>query len=98
MAGLCKGGNEPPGSLKASRDEASTELGGNEPPGSLKSISYYLGLVVLWSVALYGAETWTLRRSEAKRLDAFEMWIWRRMKRVKWTMKMCKKVGEQKIM
>ena len=36
------------------------------------------------SVALY-AETWTLRRNEQKRLEAFEMWIWRRMKRVKWT-------------
>ncbi|KAJ4439967.1 hypothetical protein ANN_08098, partial [Periplaneta americana] len=30
-------------------------------------------------------ETWTLRRSEEKRLEAFEMWIWRRMDRVKWT-------------
>ncbi|KAJ4451822.1 hypothetical protein ANN_03296, partial [Periplaneta americana] len=39
----------------------------------------------VWSVALYGAETWTLRRSEEKRLEAFEMWIWRRMERVKWT-------------
>ena len=38
----------------------------------------------VWSVALHGAETWALRRSEPKRLDAFEMWIWRRMERVKW--------------
>ena len=29
----------------------------------------------VWSVALYGAETWTLQRNEQKRLDAFEMWI-----------------------
>ncbi|KAJ4440262.1 hypothetical protein ANN_08401 [Periplaneta americana] len=36
-------------------------------------------------VALYGAKTWTLRRSEEKRIEAFEMWIWRRMERVKWT-------------
>ncbi|KAJ4451395.1 hypothetical protein ANN_02857 [Periplaneta americana] len=35
--------------------------------------------------ALYGAETWTLRRSEEKGIEAFEMWIWRRMERVKWT-------------
>ncbi|KAJ4436026.1 hypothetical protein ANN_18652 [Periplaneta americana] len=39
----------------------------------------------VWIVALYGAETWTLRRIEEKRLEAFEMWIWRRMERVKWT-------------
>ncbi|KAJ4451552.1 hypothetical protein ANN_03018 [Periplaneta americana] len=34
---------------------------------------------------LYGEETWTLRRSEEKRLQAFEMWIWRRMDHVNWT-------------
>ena len=39
----------------------------------------------VWSVALYGAETWTLRRNEQKQLEAFEMWVWRRMERVKWT-------------
>ncbi|KAJ4436368.1 hypothetical protein ANN_19000 [Periplaneta americana] len=39
----------------------------------------------VWSVALYGAETWTVRRSEEKRIEAFEMWIRRRMERVKWT-------------
>ncbi|KAJ4442843.1 hypothetical protein ANN_04436 [Periplaneta americana] len=39
----------------------------------------------VWSVALYGEETWTLRRSEKKCIEAFEMWIWRRMKHVKWT-------------
>ena len=41
----------------------------------------------VWSVMLYGAETWTLRRNEQKRLEAFEMWAWRRMERVKWTYK-----------
>ena len=39
----------------------------------------------VWSVALYGAETWTLRRNEQKQLEAFGMWIWRGMERVKWT-------------
>ena len=39
----------------------------------------------LWSVALYCAETWTLRRNEQKLLEAFEMWLWIRMERVKWT-------------
>ncbi|KAJ4448457.1 hypothetical protein ANN_10473 [Periplaneta americana] len=31
------------------------------------------------------AETWTLRRSEEKRIESFEMWMWRKMERVKWT-------------
>ena len=39
----------------------------------------------VWSVALYGAETWTLRRNEQKRLKACEMLIWRIMERVNWT-------------
>ena len=41
----------------------------------------------VWSVALYGVETWTLRRNEQKGLEAFEMKIWRRMERVKRTKK-----------
>ena len=39
----------------------------------------------VWSVVFHGAETWTLRRNEKNRPDAFDMGIWRRMKRVKWT-------------
>ena len=38
----------------------------------------------MWTVALYDAETWTLRRNEQKRLEAFEIRIWRRMERVSW--------------
>jgi hypothetical protein len=34
----------------------------------------------IWSIALYGAETWTLRKVDQKYLDSFEMWCWRRMK------------------
>ncbi|KAJ4434723.1 hypothetical protein ANN_23291 [Periplaneta americana] len=41
--------------------------------------------VIVWNVALYGAGTWTLRRSEEKRQEEYEMRIWIRMKRVKWT-------------
>ena len=33
---------------------------------------------VVWSGALYGSETWTMRKDEIDRLQAFEMWIWRR--------------------
>ena len=44
----------------------------------------------VWSVALYSAENWTLGRNEEKRLEVFEMWIWRRMERVKWTDKIKK--------
>ena len=39
---------------------------------------------MIWSVVLYGSETWTMRKEDIKRLEAFEMWIWRRMERVSW--------------
>ncbi|KDR09341.1 hypothetical protein L798_15108, partial [Zootermopsis nevadensis] len=39
----------------------------------------------VWSVALYGAETWTLRKKEQKYLESFEMWCWRRIEKIRWT-------------
>ena len=38
----------------------------------------------IWSVALYGAETWTLRAVDQKHLGSFEMWCWRRMEKISW--------------
>ena len=39
---------------------------------------------IVWSVALYGCETWALKKEEIQRLNALEMWIWHRMERVSW--------------
>jgi len=39
----------------------------------------------VWSMALYGAETWTLRAVDQKHLESFEMWCWRRMEKISWT-------------
>jgi len=39
----------------------------------------------IWSIALYGAETWTLRAVDQKHLESFEMWCWRRMEKIIWT-------------
>jgi hypothetical protein len=38
----------------------------------------------VWSIALYGAETWTLRAVDQKYLKNFEMWCWRRMEKISW--------------
>ena len=38
----------------------------------------------IWSIALYGAETWTLRAMDQKHLESFEMWCWRRMEKICW--------------
>ena len=39
---------------------------------------------VVWSTALYGSETWTLKQAERNRLEAFEMWCWRNMEKISW--------------
>ena len=39
----------------------------------------------IWSMVLYGSETWTLLKEDIKRLEAFEMWIWRRIMKISWT-------------
>jgi hypothetical protein len=39
----------------------------------------------IWTIALYGAETWTLRAADQKYLESFEMWCWRRMENISWT-------------
>jgi len=36
-------------------------------------------------LTLYGSETWTLRTEDVKRIQAFEMWIWRKMEKINWT-------------
>jgi hypothetical protein len=38
----------------------------------------------VWSIALYGAETWTLRKLDQKYLESLEMWCWRRMEKISW--------------
>jgi hypothetical protein len=39
----------------------------------------------IWSIALYGAETWTLRKVDQKYLESSERWYWRRMEEINWT-------------
>jgi len=39
----------------------------------------------VWSMAVYGAETWTLRTTDQKSLESFQMWCWRRMEKISWT-------------
>ena len=39
---------------------------------------------LIWSIALYSAETWILKRVDRDRLEAFEMWCWRKMLGIKW--------------
>ena len=45
------------------------------------------GLVkaMVFLVVMYGCESWTLKKAESRRIDAFELWCWRRLLRVPWT-------------
>ena len=38
-----------------------------------------------FSVVMYGCESWTIKKAECRRIDAFELWCWRRLLRVPWT-------------
>jgi len=40
---------------------------------------------MVFPVVMYGCETWTVQKAERRRLDAFELWCWRRLLRVPWT-------------
>ena len=37
---------------------------------------------VVWSALFYGSETWSLKAEDIRRIEAFEMWVWRRMEKV----------------
>ena len=40
---------------------------------------------MVFPVVMYGYESWTIRKAERRRIDAFELWCWRRLLRVPWT-------------
>ena len=40
---------------------------------------------VVFPVVMYGCESWTLKKAEYRRIDAFKLWCWRRLLRVHWT-------------
>ena len=40
---------------------------------------------MIFPVVMYGSESWTVRKAERQRIDAFELWCWRRLLRVPWT-------------
>ena len=39
----------------------------------------------VFPVVMYGCESWTVKKAERRRIDAFELWCWRRLLRVPWT-------------
>jgi hypothetical protein len=52
-----------------------------------KSTKIKIVKTLVWTTLLYGSETWTLRKEDIRKLEALEMWIWRRMEKISWTEK-----------
>ena len=45
----------------------------------------HLVKAIVFPVVMYGCESWTVKKAECRRIDAFELWCWRRLLRVPWT-------------
>ena len=51
------------------------------------SAKVHLVKAIVFPVVMYGCESWTIKKAEHSRIDAFELWCWRRHLRVPWTAK-----------
>ena len=49
------------------------------------STKVHLVKAMVFPVVMYGCESWTVKKGECRRIDAFELWFWRRLLRVPWT-------------
>ena len=48
-------------------------------------IKVHLVKAMVFSVVMFGCESWTVKKAECRRIDVFEVWCWRRLLRVPWT-------------
>ena len=48
-------------------------------------ITVHLVKAMVFPVVMYGCESWTVKKAEHQRIDAFELWCWRKLSRVPWT-------------
>ena len=54
------------------------------------STKVHLDKAMVFPVAMYGCESWSIKKAEHRRIDAFELWCWRRLLRIPWTAKRSK--------
>ena len=50
-----------------------------------RDLKVHLVKAMVFPVVMYGCESWTVKKAERRRIDAFEVWCWRRLLRVPWT-------------
>ena len=54
-------------------------------PGITLPTKVRLVKAMVFPVVMYGCESWTVKKADSRRIDAFELWCWRRLLRVPWT-------------
>ena len=73
------------------KDSYSLKESYDQPRQHIEKQRHYLPTKVhlvksmVFSVVMYGCESWTVKKGELRRIDAFELWCWRRLLRVPWT-------------
>ena len=73
------------------KDASSLEESYDQPRQHIKKQRHYLAdkgpysHAMVFPVVMYGCESWTIKKAEHRRIDAFELWCWRRLLRVPWT-------------
>ena len=50
-----------------------------------KQRHYFADKAVVFPVVMYGCESWTIKKAEHRRINAFKLWCWKRLLRVSWT-------------
>ena len=56
---------------------------------TLPTTKVHLVKAMVCPVVMYGCESWTVKKAERRRIDAFELWCWRRLLGVPWTARRC---------
>ena len=62
-----------------------TEVTYQQPQQYIPNTKVHLVKAMVFPVVMYGCESWTVKKAEHRRIDAFELWCWRRLLRVPWT-------------
>ena len=65
--------------------KAMTNLGSLKSKDITLTIKVHLVKAMVFPVVMYGCESWSVKKVECQRIDAFELWCWRRLLRVPWT-------------
>ena len=76
---------------KITADAGSSHKIGRKPSQCIKNQRHYFAdkspysQGIVFPVVMYGCESWTIKKAEHQRIDAFELWCWRRLLKVPWT-------------